>query len=320
MPAIGQDTFHCSDCDTNHPNTAKYITKFKDESVLGGAGRDRSTGTHEKGDQICCKPCNRAKARIQRLIKSEAWGEDFKSVSGESRAQLMLAAHDAFGGDLAKLIKVQMEQSHASSRVETFCKGGGFLDADDLDEKYKKKPQQLANIKANANTFKCPIRMCMMYQDPEYVLTDVAKDEKRSTTKRTVEAEFEMKKDKRAKTVKVDATDTEPIVAHLKGGQIAKLKEAHDKVCKTKDVFAECRARVTADVAPHCPKFIIDKAAVLACEFASVLASIDVAVESANGDFKLIMREAGSVMKASKTLKDSLSNILDEAEAHLCGA
>ena len=51
-----------------------------------------------------------------------------------------------------------------------------------------------------------------------------------------------------------------------------------------------------------------------------MLASIDVAVESANGDFKPIMREAGSVMKASKTLKDSLSNILDEAEAHVSGA
>jgi hypothetical protein len=232
----------------------------------------------------------------------------------------MLAAHTAFGGDLAKLVKVHMEQSHATSRVDAFYKGGRFIDGEDLDVKYKEKPQQLVSIKANAVSFKCPIRMCIMYQDPEYVLTDEAKDEKRSTTKRTVEAEFEMKKDKRAKTVKVDATDTEPIVAHLKGGHIAKLKEAHDKVCKIKDVFAECRARVTAEIAPHCPKFIIDKSAVLACEFASVLASIDVAVESASGDFKLIVREAGSVMKASKTLKDSLSNILDEAEAHVSGA
>jgi hypothetical protein len=50
-----------------------------------------------------------------------------------------------------------------------------------------------------------------------------------------------------------------------------------------------------------------------------VLASIDVAVESANGDFKHFMREASYVMKTSKTLKDSLSNILDEAEAHVGG-
>ena len=55
------------------------------------------------------------------------------------------------------------------------------------------------------------------------------------------------------------------------------------------------------------------------CEFASVLASIDVAVQSANGDVKLIMRESSYVIKTSKTLKDSLSNILDEAEAHVGG-
>ena len=80
------------------------------------------------------------------------------------------------------------------------------------------------------------------------------------------------------------------------------------------------KKKITGEVAQHCPKFIIDKAAIQACEFASVLASIDVAVESANGDFKLIMREAGYVMKTSKTLKDSLSNILDEAEARVGGA
>ena len=91
MPAIGQDTFHCSECDANCSNTVKYIARFKDENELGGAGRERRTDTHEEGDQIRCKHCHSSSKRIQRLVRSEEWGEDFKSVSGESRAQLMLA-------------------------------------------------------------------------------------------------------------------------------------------------------------------------------------------------------------------------------------
>ena len=117
-----------------------------------------------------------------------------------------------------------------------------------------------------------------------------------------------------------EATDTDVKAAHLKPAQVQKLKETHEKFCKVKDVFAMCRARVTGAIEQHCPKFIIEKAAIQSAQFASVLASIGVAVESANGDLKLIMREAGYVMKDSKSLKDSLSNILDEAEAHVSGA
>ena len=152
------------------------------------------------------------------------------------------------------------------------------------------------------------------------MLTDEAKDEKRSATKQTVEAESHVKKDKKAKTEKPPkAADTEVQIAQLKPAQVQKLKDTHEKVTKAEDVFATCRARITGAIEQHCPKFIIEKAATQAAEFASTKASIDFAVESANGDFKLLMREAGTVMKHSKTLKDSLSNILDEAEAHVTG-
>ena len=80
MPAIGQDTFHCYGCDANHPNAVKFINRFKDEQYLVVACRARRSDTHEEGDQIRCKHCHSARNRIQRLVESEEWGEDFKSV------------------------------------------------------------------------------------------------------------------------------------------------------------------------------------------------------------------------------------------------
>ena len=310
-------TFHCPDCKVDQPNNVKYIVRFKDESLLGSAGRERRVDTHEDGDQIRCKCCHCARGRIQRVLKSEDWGEDFKNISGEARAKLMLSAHNSFGSDLSKLLKVQLEQSHASSRLEVFTKGGGFVDEIDLNAKYKNKPEQLANIKANASQFTCPVRKCLMYQDPEYLLKNESREEHTSTTKRTIEAEVTVKKVKKAKT-QPRAADSVVKVEHLKPTQVQKLRETSDKITKAEELFSACRARIT-DVEEHCPKFIIDKAAIQAAEFASTKASIDVAIESTSGDIKLLMRDAGTVMKNSKNLKDSLSNILDEAEAHIHG-
>ena len=139
-------TFFCTDCQLNHNNSEKYIIKFKDEADLGAAGRDRRSGNHEEGDQIRCCKCHVAKSRISRLVKAEGWGAEFKDMSTEGRAKLMQDAHELYGSDLSKLVKMTVTQSSSSSRVQQFKKHGGFVDLEDLSEKYKNKPLQLAAI------------------------------------------------------------------------------------------------------------------------------------------------------------------------------
>ena len=46
---------------------------------------------------------------------------------------------------------------------------GHMKDEADLIEKYGHKPDQLAAIFANADSFTCPIRGCKMWADPDFI-------------------------------------------------------------------------------------------------------------------------------------------------------
>ena len=59
-------------------------------------------------------------------------------------------------------------QTESSSHNQKFLAGDNYLDEIDLDLKYEKKPEQLANIKKNAQSFFCEVRCCQLWADPEY--------------------------------------------------------------------------------------------------------------------------------------------------------
>jgi len=314
------DTFLCPACEDQCSNCQKYIYKFADESELGPAGRERRSDTHEPGDQFRCLDCHKATPRISRLVKAEGWGDDFKALSKENRVKFMLQAKTSFGCDLAKLVSLSMTQMHHDSRMKAFTKGGGYVDEEDLNEKYKNKPAQLAAIKANANAFDCPIRLTKLYQDPEYALKDEHREEAVQTLKRQADSKVTVKSQKEAKTAKKPkAIETEVKAVVFTPSQTDKLKTALVKVDKAEENFLHARNRITASTEPHLPKFIVEKAAIQCAAFATAKAAIDCAMEANSGDFKVLMREAGDALKHSKTLKDSLKNMLDEAEAHVKG-
>jgi len=76
------------------------------------------------------------------------------------------------------------------------------MDEADLDDKYKNKPEQLANIKATARTLWHPDRKVWMYEDRELSIQVSKSSEYRETKKRICEAEYVVKPGKKAKTLK----------------------------------------------------------------------------------------------------------------------
>ena len=64
---------------------------------------------------------------------------------------------------------------------------GRFLDTEDLEEKYKSKPEQLAAIYKNARTILCPVREVQLWEDPEFSSSASRGSESRRETTRRAE-------------------------------------------------------------------------------------------------------------------------------------
>ena len=65
------------------------------------------------------------------------------------------------GGALTSLVKINMQEEEQ----EGFHTAGEWLDEEDLNKKYKDKPDQLAAIKAKARTLKHPTRDVTLFED-----------------------------------------------------------------------------------------------------------------------------------------------------------
>ena len=116
-----------------------------------------------------CVFCHRLRYRVhqalRRINSSQEWGD----VSGDSKASFCVEAANLFGDKLQKLVTSTLEEARTQKSVRD--SGGAFKDDQDLQEKYKNKPEQLANIVAHAPKYFCPVRKVTLRQDPEYVLT-----------------------------------------------------------------------------------------------------------------------------------------------------
>ena len=82
----------------------------------------------------------------------------------------MIAAADLFGDKLQKLVQTTLDEHKIHKASTNFSALGNFKDEQDLADKYKNKPDQLANILAHAPKFFCTIRKVTLHADPDYNL------------------------------------------------------------------------------------------------------------------------------------------------------
>ena len=86
--------------------------------------------------------------------------DSWRLVDAEKKQALYLRSHVEHGFDVAVEIKLLTKEARTERTNARFVAEGAMTDKEDLEEKYKKKPEQLANILANAYNFTCPIRGC----------------------------------------------------------------------------------------------------------------------------------------------------------------
>ena len=311
--------FKCPDCEQEREGSMKYIVRFKSERKIGTAGRNRRSDVHEDGDRIRCLQCHGTLAKIYRTVNNEGWQDGFASVKGEHRAKLLRETHELLGTDLPKRISLAIEETNIFSQITTFNAGGGFMDEDDLNAKYKSKPEQLKNIKEFGQSFVCPVRKCKMWLDPKYVLKNETFETHERVEKRKAGAELTVKatKAKRESKPKEENPEKEMNVKPLKVTQIEKITAGLDKIKKSKKTFVAFKARMNQEVRERIPKFQIYKIDLQQAALDSCIAQVELTIEQSHGDFKHLVSEIAEVMKSSKVLGGTLANLIDEAEGHV---
>ena len=100
-----------------------------------------------------CDLCNSASMRVSRLVGAQSDNDelavDWELMGENEKKELIVRAHQVFGADLKKLITESIEESWTRTSTTTFAGNGKYLDLTDLRDKYKEKPERLANIEAN---------------------------------------------------------------------------------------------------------------------------------------------------------------------------
>ena len=103
--------------------------------------------------------------------------------------KIVEGAHGMVGGTLKAYVEEQFQVIFKERNVKTNGAVGKFYDDADLKKKYKDKPADYENIKANGYSFECPIKKKRFYEDIEYCSSHTSTQETEKIHEMRVQAE-----------------------------------------------------------------------------------------------------------------------------------
>ena len=140
--------------------------------------------------------------------------------------------------DLMHNMHEWLTEHHTVENIIARTGGGGWLDKQDLEEKYKRKPDQLANLLRNARREEHPIRKCILYEDIDFKTNTVDSEKMTSERGREATGGVSIQKSK-AKPLEGVKKQAKPLTdqqakppKHLSESQIKEI----EKLCRTMDV------------------------------------------------------------------------------------
>ena len=158
----------------------------------------------------CFRKCHALRARIARLTANHgALAQSWEEVSDKDKNAFYLECREKAGTELQFRMQETIHDSSSKKSVVNFGSSGIFIDEEDLNEKYKRKPEQLASIKANTRTMQCPVRKVKLYEDPEFKLTVDDTETRIQEKKRKAEFAREEEKQKKGRKGTQQATPEE---------------------------------------------------------------------------------------------------------------
>ena len=164
-----------------------------------------------------CKKCNALKGRLRTINQGDKeFAQSFRTYSAEAQAKWMVDNHNAIGAQLQANVRKSITEQKLTNRERSFKAVGGWLDEKELDTKYKDRPDQLAEIKKNAQSFTHPTRKVTIYEDLDFTSLDARSEFVSRKEEIEMEAEEKLKKlaapkAKKEKKVRPMLTTGEPI-------------------------------------------------------------------------------------------------------------
>lgn len=168
------DTLVCCSC--HRPTT-------KDQAIIVV----RSTRKGPAKDVMRCKKCHALRARIDRLVTRRGELAEWSSVAEEDKRAFYQECESKCGQELLMRMQETILHSTKKTSLAQFTTTGVFLDMEDLERKYKDKPEQLAEIIKNTRKMQCPLKKITLYEDLEYQSKLADSEERVEERKRKME-------------------------------------------------------------------------------------------------------------------------------------
>ena len=251
---MSEPTYKCVSC-------TRELCADKDGNAKDAVLKNKGRMSDKGGAAVwVCVKCNRLSARVYKITAaSMELSTSCGALTREERQDFFLENAALMGKDLVKAITNTVSLSYTDEQIDGFLANGKWLDEEDLDEKYKNKPAQLAEIKKRARTFVHPTRQVKLYEDLDFDSTagvtakrkaeqrveSQSKEQEKKPKRQKTEEEKE--KDKEAKPEKVDKNKGKPLSASQQEKYTKLAKKLNDTIKTLEDTTTTVSKEQYAD-------------------------------------------------------------------------
>ena len=149
-----------------------------------------------------CRRCNAFRSRLTRMTKNNETAKvGFQNLNTEERTAFYKTCKDLCGPTLTKRLMESITTSSNFKNTMLHNCAGEFQDYDVLEEKYKEKPIEWENIKANSVEAIHPTRLVKQLWMPTLTLSMTREQVHLTEAKRKLDSEKVIKPDKKPKTI-----------------------------------------------------------------------------------------------------------------------
>ena len=147
-----------------------------------------------RDDKGRCRRCGKIAVRVSRVLKKadaalvQSWHE-----SKIDKQKFFDKASPATGTELLNIIRAEVEEHKLLNNEITHTGTGHFMSLKEMEGKYANNPARLAAIMQNTRKVYCDVSECDLFEDMECTSIAASTESHTSTTKRSLEAEQNVK-------------------------------------------------------------------------------------------------------------------------------
>ena len=272
-----------------------------------------------------CTGCGNLAVRVSRLFAGspqhkDAWAELMQE--GSNRANFHAEAKALYGSDLNQVVTQRLEKRVMHETEVKLVGNGTFLDMQDLETKYKGKPERLAGIKKYARRVLDPVSNVELIEDMEYKSSHSTATKTSTELTNTACQESGIKKRKVDTPPKVKTAanpDDEESLA-LQKQQVSKLEKSQEACAKQREKLEQIvvdAGSLQPELVAEMPPQLIPRSKGVLLKASAFEEKVNVVLEAAQikpSDLKALFQEGSSIMTEMRDSDRSVKLQMAEAK------